>query len=101
MPKMYFALKLMPRRSTFMTDMTNDERNTMIKHVAYWTDLMNEGKALVFGPVLDPNGGYGLGIIRVDSEEEVKQLMAADPANGLNIYEWFPMNAITPDNRPL
>jgi uncharacterized protein len=37
---------------------------------------------LVFGPVLDPNGVYGLGIVAVDNEERVSGLISKDPASG-------------------
>ena len=95
MSKMYFALKLIPPRESFTQDMTPDEQNIMHQHVAYWTDLMNKGKVIAFGPVLDPKGGYGLGIVCVDNEEELNLLMKDDPANGLNRYEWNKMLAIT------
>src|SRR5215813_5050295 len=95
MPKTYFALKLIPPRSSFMQDMTTDERSIMQQHVAYWTDLMNKDKVVAFGPVLDPKGGYGLGIVCVDDEEELHRLMKDDPANGLNRYEWNKMLAVT------
>ena len=98
MEKKYFALKLLPPRASFMQDMTEDERAIMQKHVLYWRDLMSKGKTLVYGPVLDPKGGYGLGIICVETEEELKDLMKNDPANGLNKYEWYPMLAVTKVN---
>jgi uncharacterized protein YciI len=68
----------------------------MMKHVAYWTEMMNQGKVLVFGPVLDPNEVYGLGIVSVDEEQEVKDLIANDPATKINRYEYFPMKAVVP-----
>jgi uncharacterized protein len=68
--------------------MTDEERAIMMKHVAYWTEIMNRGKVLAFGPVLDPNEIYGLGIISVDSEQEVKDF--------IDRYEYFPMKAIVP-----
>lgn len=87
-------LKLNPPRTSFAQDMTETERNVMKQHVGYWTNLMNQGKAIAFGPVLDPKGVYGLGIIAAESDEELNTMMANDPANGLNKYEWYPMNAI-------
>jgi uncharacterized protein len=92
----YYSLRLLPPRPTFAQDMTTEERAIMQKHVAYWTNLMQQGKVLAFGPVLDPKGIYGLGIIAANDDEEVKTFMAGDPANGLNTYEWFPMLAVVP-----
>ncbi|HSZ32617.1 MAG TPA: YciI family protein [Puia sp.] len=97
--KKYFALKLIPPRATFGQDMTQDERNIMIQHSAFWKSFMNEGSVVVFGPVLDPNGVYGLGIICVDNEEQVKDFISKDPANGLNRYEYYPMLAVVPENK--
>jgi uncharacterized protein YciI len=68
----------------------------MNRHIVYWTDLMNKGKILAFGPVFEPTKIYGLGIVSVDSEQEVQDLIANDPAGKINRYEYFPMNAIVP-----
>lgn len=38
------------------------------------------------GPVLDPKGGYGLGIIAVNSEEEMLELIEHDPGATINSY---------------
>ncbi len=96
MNKVHYALYLNPPRPTFMQDMSNEERGIMQKHVGYWNDLMQKGKVLAFGPVLDPKGAYGLGIVEVENEEEVKTMIANDPANGLNNYEYYLMKAVTP-----
>ena len=95
--KKYYFLKLNPPRSTFARDMTQEERNIMHQHVAYWTDLMNKGFVIVFGPVSDPKGVYGIGIVVVDNPEQVTEFIANDPANGLNKYEYYSMMAVTPD----
>ncbi len=97
--KKHFALKLIAPRPTFAQDMTDDERSIMQQHVTYWMDLMNKGSVLVFGPVMDPKGAYGLGIIEVDSEEEVTAFMANDPAIKINKYEVYPMMAVTPQKK--
>ena len=94
MDKQYFVLYLLPSRPDFAQTMTAEERAIMMKHATYWTEMMNQGKVLAFGPVLDPNEVYGLGIIAVDSEEEVKDLISNDPATTINRYEYFPMKAV-------
>ena len=98
MPKSYFALYLLPPRPDFAMTMTDEERSIMMEHVGYWTNLMNEGKVIVFGPVIDPKEVYGLGIISVDSEDEVKTFIAHDPAARINRYEYFPMRAIVKEH---
>jgi len=39
--------------------MTDEERAIMNEHVAYWTELLKQGKVYAFGPVMDPKGIYG------------------------------------------
>ncbi len=97
MDPQYFVLHLLPSRPDFAQTMTDEERTIMVKHVGYWTDLMNQGKVLVFGPVSDPREVYGLGIISAKDEEEVKNLIANDPATQINRYEYFPMKAVVPN----
>jgi hypothetical protein len=94
MSKQQFFLKLNPPRPTFMMDMNANEKAIMHKHVTYWTELLNQNIAVVFGPVADPKGVYGAGVVSVDNEEQLQQIIAGDPANGLNKYEYYPMRAI-------
>jgi uncharacterized protein YciI len=91
---MYFSLKLIPNRPTFAQDMTPEERAIMQQHVVYWRGLMAKGKVIVFGPVLDPAAVYGLGIIEVENEDEVKAFIAGDPAGSINTYEYYQMMAV-------
>ena len=97
---MYFFLRLDPPRATFTQDMSAEERAVMHRHIAYWNELMRNGTAHVFGVVFDPTGGYGIGVIGVESEAERDAITAADPANGLNRYTAFPMRAVVPSTLP-
>jgi hypothetical protein len=75
--------------------MTTAERQRMTDHVAYWTERAREGISIVFGPVADPAGVYGMGVYRVDDEEQMRRLLDDDPANGLLRYHVTPMlNAV-------
>jgi len=76
--KRHFLIKLIPPRPSFAQDMTNEEKQLMQRHVAYWTGLAETGVALVFGPVADPSGSYGIGVVEVE-EEHVADLTANDP----------------------
>ena len=91
---LYFFARLLSERSSFMTDMSEDERQMMRAHGAYWLSKQAEGKMLLFGPVADPKGGWGLGVFRVSSEAELHELQSHDPAilgqRGL-YYENLPM----------
>jgi uncharacterized protein len=96
MEKKYFALKLIPPRPTFAQDMNEEERAIMQQHIVYWSHLMDSGIALIYGPVSDPGGAYGLGIIEVDDETQVEAITKNDPAATINHYEAWPMRAILP-----
>lgn len=101
MDKKFFVLYLIPSRPDFAQTMTDEERSIMGQHAAYWTEKMNEGKVVTFGPVFDPESIYGLGIISVDDEKEVSSFIENDPAVKINRYEYFPMMATVPDSLKL
>lgn len=95
---MHFVLHYPPVRPTFPVDITEEEKEIMNKHIAYWTNLMNQGHVLVFGPVLDPKGVYGLGIVEADREDRIREYIKDDPAvqAGLMRTEFHLMNAVVP-----
>ena len=76
----HFLCKLLPPRPSFSQDMTDGERKVMQKHAAYWADLAREGVVIVFGPVADPSGTWGVAIVEAESEEDVRAIGEADPA---------------------
>lgn len=94
MEKQFYAVYLNPARPDFAMTMTEGERAIMLQHVNFWTEKMKEGKVIAFGPVMDPKEIYGLGIVSVTNEQELKDLIANDPAGKINTYEYFPMKAI-------
>jgi len=90
----FFLCRLIPPRPTFAQDMTDAEAMVMRDHVTYWTDLAERGTAIVFGPVADPKGAWGIGILEVEDETEVQSLTAHDPVIRAAIgatYETLPM----------
>ena len=88
---MFFFVRTQNPRPTFHLDMTAEERTIMQSHVAYWSEKAARGIAIVFGPVMDPQGVYGVGVYQVEDEAEMRNLIEHDPANGLLRYEVFPM----------
>ena len=58
-----FLCKLIPPRPTFASDMTEIE-----------------GMVIVFGPVLDPKGTWGVAIVEVANEQDARILGKNDPA---------------------
>jgi hypothetical protein len=88
---MYVFVRTNNPRPTFHIDMTDAERQVMQQHVAYWTVKGEQGIAIVFGPVLDPKGVYGIGIYKVDDLGHMRRLLADDPAREILEYEFFEM----------
>jgi uncharacterized protein YciI len=59
--------------------MTEEEREIMTRHAAYWQPLIDSGQMVIFGPVLDGTGSWGLGVVEADDEEELRAFAAGDP----------------------
>jgi uncharacterized protein YciI len=93
--KKHFFARLNPPRATFPADITEEERNIMQRHVAYWTPYLNDGTLIVFGPVMDPKATFGMAVLAVDNEEQARQLVNNDPATALGTVDIFPMKAVT------
>jgi uncharacterized protein YciI len=89
----YFFLKLIPPRPTFFQDITDEERAIMQEHGNYWKTLVDRGVVIVFGPVFEPTGVYGIGVIEANAEEEVRDLIANDPVRKADLgkHEYYPM----------
>ncbi|HEX2733262.1 MAG TPA: SRPBCC domain-containing protein [Polyangiaceae bacterium] len=95
-PARYFLVRLIAPRPTFMQDMNDEERQMMMAHGQYWKQKLAEGSVIAFGPVMDPKGGWGVGIVKAQDEAEVRVFEAADPAisSGRGLYyEVLPMMA--------
>jgi uncharacterized protein YndB with AHSA1/START domain len=76
----FYMCRLMPPRPSFARDMTAEETAVMQEHGAYWRKKLRDGVAIVFGPVADPKGVWGLVVLRATSDEAARALEAADPA---------------------
>ena len=74
-----FVFRLQAPRPTFALDMSEEERAVMVRHAAYWQPLIDSGRLVVFGPVLDGTGSWGLGVVEADDEEELRDFAADDP----------------------
>lgn len=59
--------------------MTDEERETMGRHGAYWQPYIDSGQMVIFGPVLDHTGSWGLGVVEAEDEEELRAFAAGDP----------------------
>ena len=74
-----FVFRLKAPRPNFALDMTDEEREVMGRHAAYWQRYIQSGQMVVFGPVLDSTGSWGLGVVESDDEEELRAFAAGDP----------------------
>jgi uncharacterized protein len=59
--------------------MTAEEREIMSRHAAYWQPLIDSGRMVIFGPVLDDTGSWGLGVVEAEDEDELRAFAAGDP----------------------
>jgi uncharacterized protein YciI len=75
-----FVFRLIAPRPTFALDMTDEERAIMDRHAAYWRPYLDSGQMVIFGPVLDSTGSWGLGVVQAEDEEELRAFAAGDPA---------------------
>jgi uncharacterized protein len=75
-----FVFRLQTPRPNFALDMTEEEREIMTRHAAHWQPLIDSGHMVIFGPVLDGTGSWGLGVVEADNEEKLRALAAKDPA---------------------
>lgn len=100
----YFLCRLMPPRPTFALDMNATERALMGEHASYWRQHMREGRVVVFGPVADPAGPWGLGVVRAKDVADVRAFADRDPTMSSGIgfrWEILPMlTAVLPEDVP-
>ena len=74
--------------------MSEPEREAMTAHAAYWRGKLADGVAIAFGPVADPSGGWGVGLVAVADEATLRAFQHDDPAIRADIglrYEALPM----------
>jgi uncharacterized protein YciI len=91
-----FFVRAPPPRATFVQDMTEAERMVMNEHVAYWTGLAERGTVVVFGPVLDPKEVYGIAVVEVKDDAEMRALLANDPAVKAGVHEKDEFHPMSP-----
>jgi uncharacterized protein YciI len=51
----------------------------MGRHAAHWQPYLDAGAMVVFGPVLDDTGSFGLAVVETDDEDALRAFAAADP----------------------
>jgi uncharacterized protein YciI len=86
-----FFFRLTPPRADFAQTMTPTEQQAMAAHQEYWQQLLRDGRVVVYGPVADPEGVWGLGVLRAVDRAEVLAIAENDPSvtAGINTFEVF------------
>ncbi len=93
----YFLYKLIPPRPTFLADVTQAEAKLMQEHSTYWRHLMSKGLVVVFGPVSDPKGTYGIVVIQLEDDADANALGTNDPTIKANVgfkFEVYSMSQV-------
>src|SRR3954454_24135045 len=77
-----FVFRLLAPRPDFALTLTDEEREIMGRHAGYWRPYMDSGQMVVFGPVLDSTGSWGLGGVEAEDEDEaeLRAFAQGDPA---------------------
>ena len=75
-----FVLRLKAPRPDFAQTMSDEEQEIMGRHAAHWQRWIESGQMVVFGPVVDDTGSWGLGVVQAEDEEELRAFAADDPA---------------------
>ena len=91
MPAQLFFVRLIGNRPNFAATMTAEELAAMRAHVEFMKDQLAAGTLVVAGPVLDPAGVFGMGVFEAETLEEVKAIVARDPAGKVGRHEILPM----------
>ena len=86
-----FFFRLTPPRADFAQTMTPVEQQAMEAHQKYWQQMLADGRVVVYGPVADPEGVWGLGVLRAADRAEVLTIGENDPSvtAGVNTFEVF------------
>jgi len=51
----------------------------MGRHAAHWQSRVDSGQMVVFGPVLEAAGSWGLGVVESEDEDQLRAFAAGDP----------------------
>jgi len=87
----WYLYRLHAHRPDFAQTMSEEEMATMMAHVEYWRKPLAEGRVLIYSPVADPEHSWGMGVVWAESESELEELRAHDPAHLADIgrIDWL------------
>jgi uncharacterized protein YndB with AHSA1/START domain len=81
----HFFVKLHPPRPDFARTLSPAERAAMDAHSAYWKARLAAGGVVAFGPVNDPAGAWGLGLLAAKDAAEAQAFVEGDPARAVGL----------------
>ena len=86
-----FLFRLIPPRADFAQTMTAEEQQAMAEHMEYWQQLLHDGRVVVYGPVADPEGVWGMGVLRAATGPKCWRSVSATRQcrAGVNTFEVF------------
>ena len=90
----YFFCKFITPRKDFLKTMSADEAKLLKAHGEYLQELLEQGRVVAHGPVVEPQGGFGLSLFDVEDENQLSDLTAQDPMILAGVgarYDTFPM----------
>ena len=90
--KQHYLFMIHPvRGQAFFDDMQPEEAAAMSAHFEYLKQAMADGVVLLAGPMLDQT--FGVGLLRVESEDEAWAFLRNDPSIKANVQrpELHPM----------
>jgi uncharacterized protein len=95
-------VRLLKRGPLWTPEVTPELERLQAAHVAYGRRLVADGKLLLNGPLLDNGDLRGIGIFRVSSLAEAKELSDADPSVQAGrlvseIHPWMTARGVLPE----
>jgi uncharacterized protein YciI len=75
-----FHMALLKRGPQWKTEKTTQSKEVLAQHLAYFTSLLDSGKAVIGGPLTDESEIRGLYVLRAKSASEAREWADADPA---------------------
>ncbi len=93
----YFLCRFKLPRTDFLATMTKEEGALLKAHGDYLQSLVEKGKVVAHGPVMDPAGGWGASMFELDDNDDVAALTSGDPMIKAGIgatYEALPMRQL-------
>lgn len=91
-----YLSKWIPPRPDFLETITEQEKTLFKAHGDWQATLRAQGLIVAHGPVVDPNGSYGMALWEIADDARIEALTAGDPivSAGVGRYEHFEMMSL-------